>query len=446
MSESREQRQKALEERRQRIAQLKETRNRRVGDTARVQASVTANLDDYVSDLLSSSEPVVAVAEVKEASALPLETSSSSAAAPAAAIPVVHIPTPPAAIPKAETFEFGTQTEEDLLVVVLDEEEKVNDDNPNDDGNPNTAKEKDTNDNNDTETTTTHHDPKFLSQEQVQKEVSTKPFSDFLHTTSKKVERLLGTPSSLLSELLVDHVGQVPFANNTMNDSENAPKDERQFIANRQVYECPKWTSGRDMTHVDWSPWHRDCVLATYDRRGARSTTGSTSSIAVAARSPHDTPSDSLTPRSGELQSDGLALIWNNAMPQRPEHVFTCGSPVTTGRFHPTEAPLVVGGCDSGQVVVWDVRAGRLPVQKSTLVVVSGSSSNKQVKGHAHSINSMAVLEGGVRTFVLIVLDLHCICIVDSFVSCCFSVCTPHFTVRNCDELLGWQNQFLVLE
>jgi len=114
-------------------------------------------------------------------------------------------------------------------------------------------------------------------------------------------------------------------------------------------------------------------------------------SSAVKVLSPDDTPSDSLAPRSGELLSDGLALVWNLAMPNRPEHIFTCGSPVTTTRFHPTESALVIGGCQSGQVVVWDVRAGRMPVQKSILTTTASGNS----KGHTHPICAMEVTEGG---------------------------------------------------
>jgi len=86
----------------------------------------------------------------------------------------------------------------------------------------------------------------------------------------------------------------------------------------------------------------------------------------------------------------GLALVWNLSMPTRPEHIFTCGSPVTTGRFHPTESSLVIGACQSGQLVVWDIRAGRLPVQRSSLTAIVGGS-----KSHTHPICSMEVIEGG---------------------------------------------------
>ena len=79
-------------------------------------------------------------------------------------------------------------------------------------------------------------------------------------------------------------------------------------------------------------------------------------------------------------------------MPNRPEHIFTCGSPVTTTRFHPTESNLIIGGCQSGQVVVWDVRAGRMPVQKSSLTTTMSGNS----KGHTHPICAMQIVEGGV--------------------------------------------------
>jgi dynein intermediate chain len=83
------------------------------------------------------------------------------------------------------------------------------------------------------------------------------------------------------------------------------------------------------------------------------------------------------------------------AMPTRPEHIFTCGSPVLSCRFHPTEPALVVGGCQSGQVVVWDVRAGRLPVQRSSLATVARANS------HSHPICAMEIIEGGVSTCYL---------------------------------------------
>jgi dynein intermediate chain len=228
---------------------------------------------------------------------------------------------------------------------------------------------------------------KVLAAEEVEKELSSDAFSSFLNSTSKKVERVLG--SDLLADLLVDYDGD---ADGTKRASTKI-SDGSKFLASRQIYECPKWTASRDVTDMDWSPLHRELMLCGYHMPTSSSGLGQpVGSSAVKVISPDDTPSDSLAPRSGELLSDGLALVWNLAMPNRPENIFTCGSPVTSTRFHPTESALIIGGCQSGQIVVWDVRAGRMPVQKSVLTTTASGNS----KGHTHPVCAMEVVEGGV--------------------------------------------------
>ena len=186
-------------------------------------------------------------------------------------------------------------------------------------------------------------------------------------TASKKVERLLGAP--VLVDLLDYSPSQAAAATTTAESSSSAAAAS---LVNYHVQlECPKWTSTRDCTYMDWSPNHRELMLASYHTPAnlvsAASPTAAgnqpNKNMAVSSLRPDkDTPSASLLPRSGELQSDGLALVWSLAMPTRPEHIFTCASPVLTSKFHPTEHHLIVGGCQSGQLVVWDIHAGRLPV------------------------------------------------------------------------------------
>lgn len=403
MSESaaRAQRATALEEKRRRLEDLKKRRDVRGQDTARVQASATVNLDEYIDGLLKEPE-----AGAKDSSAhdnTSIEKSVSVDHVPNGAntnnadtkpvhravnnVVAVSAPAPP---PKyVETFTVSTQTE-DYEFPAADEpedeedgterkelEETLEEASPNDD----------------------EKDPKILSSEEVQKEVASQPFSSFINTASKKVERMLGTP--LLSDLLVDYIGEKDTKGGMMDSTKDA---NDKFLQSRQVYECSKWTSGRDVTDMDWSPLHRELLLSTYHMpMSSASSIPAKGQTAVSAVSPNDTLSSSLTPRSGELQSDGLALIWSLSMPNRPEHIFTCGSPVTAGRFHPTDATLVMGGCESGQLVVWDLRSGRLPVQKSALTTVAGASS----KGHTHPIGSMEIIEGGVSATAMIVLSLQ---------------------------------------
>lgn len=389
-SASRTQRASALEEKRRRLEDLKKRRERRGEDTANLKASVTANLDDYIDGLLSQptggtsddshknhEEHVAALEPARQ------DSTDDDGKSTQSAMSNVIADAAPAPIPKVvETFTVSTQTEDFELPSNRDMEQDEEDE---------TEKEKPTIekvDESKIQPSVEEKDPKILTIKEIEKEVSLQPFSSFINTASKKVERMLGTP--MLSEILADFVGEAD--GKQLSDTKDANADK--FLSSRQVYECPKWTSGRDVTDIDWSQLHRDLVLSTYHvpMSAGSSAPLPKGSAAISALHPRDTLSSSLTPRSGELQSDGLALIWSLSMPSRPEHIFTCGSPVTSGRFHPTETTLVIGGCESGQLVVWDFRAGRLPVQKSALTTVTGSSS----KGHTHPIGLMEIIEGGV--------------------------------------------------
>jgi dynein intermediate chain len=385
----RKQRASALEEKRRRLEELKKARSRRAEDTAKVRASATANLDDYIDGLLASQptgidgtaskdegEPAQPHTAVEKAAD---DKSTASAASNVIAEPA---PAPPPKL--VETFTIATQTDEEefpeVLEVELDEE-----DNPEEREKLATAETEETAVDVPVEE---EKEPKLLSTEEVQKEISSGSFPSFINTASKKVERMLGAP--FLGDLLVDYVGQTDGVERETKDS-----DESRYLSSRQVFECPKWTATRDVTDLDWSPLHRELILSTYHMPNSTTATlHAKGSTAVSAISPDATNSSSLTPRSGELLSDGLALVWSLTMPTRPEHIFTCGSPVLTGRFHPTEPTLVIGGCESGQIVVWDVRAGRLPVQKSAFTTVTGASS----KGHTHPIGNMEIIQGGVST------------------------------------------------
>lgn len=415
-STSREQRAKALEERKRRLEEMRNRRNRR-DETS----SKSSNLDEYIDGLLSQEQPVALapgpetelsqteggvingdpVADGKDSTT----TTTGDGLAAATDQNIIAVSAPPPAPKNVETFTVSTQTE------IEDFPEKPTTSPPEeasglDEGEISTEK---ITENEENATEADQHqnrdpNPRLLSEEELEKEITMPPFSTFLNTSSKKVERLLGS-STDVSKLLVNYVGEND--DKTLNDQTNANNDAfEKCISSSQIFECPKWTQGRDITDLDWSTLHREFVLSTY-----ASPRTFHKSAAVTAVSPKETLSSSLTPRSGELQSEGLALVWSLSMPQRPEHIFTCGSPITTGRFHPTEATLVLGGCESGQLVIWDVRAGRLPVQKSSIMGTT--------KGHSQPINCMRVVDGGVSTRY----SMHCVW--NKMQTCCLSVLVP---------------------
>lgn len=406
---ARAQRQAALEAKKKRLEELKARRQQRAQNSvsaqeqARAKIAASSNLDSYIDGLLkvpgsASASTRTTGTESVTSSVTPTENgvagvesaarhseSASSSENKATDVPT-PIQQPAIQIIKAETFEMGTQTAVDDSSSMIDAGagEDPEPPPPSDESNDQAPMEG-TGDELMVEEETS--EAKVLSTEEVEKELSSEAFSSFLNITSKKVERVLG--SDLLADLLVGYDGG---SDDKDRDTQKA-SDGSKFLTSRQKYECPKWTSSRDVTDMDWSPLHRELMLCGYHMPSFSSSLGQPiGSSAVKVVSPDDTPSDSLAPRTGELLSDGLALVWNLAMPNRPEHIFTCGSPVTTVRFHPTESTLIIGGCQSGQIVVWDIRAGRMPVQKSVLTTtVSGNS-----KGHTHPICAMEVIEGGV--------------------------------------------------
>jgi len=403
MSESaaRAQRAAALEEKRKRLEELKARRTQRGADSATsgsAKVSSTGNLDEYIDDLLKKPGPggasLPAITSTSAATNAPeLVAEQAGFQQPAAPPPattnnahaeVAPVPVSPSGhVKMVETFTVCTQTEEEDFPEQSppEQEDEAGEDDKRLEGIEGASK-----DIGETSKEDQAEDPKILSPEELEGEIGAKAFSEFLNTASKKIERVLGAPQ--LADLLVDHVGEM----DGVKRNESKVSDGSVFLASRQLFECPKWTANRDVTDLHWSPLHRELMLSTYDMpmSAASSNQLSKGSAAISAFSPGGTSSSSLTPRNCELQSDGLALVWSLVMPSRPEHIFTCGSPVLSGRFHPAEAPLVIGGCQSGQLVVWDIRAGRLPVQRSSLTTTSGS------KGHAFPICSMDLLEGGV--------------------------------------------------
>ena len=379
---SRAQRAAALEEKRRKLDELKKKRAMRAG--AVTEQRTSGNLDEYIDGLLQQSAPPAALqpsaapatspAEATTTAEAPKDAKSNDVPAPPPA-PAAPAPPPP---PKVETFTVGIQTEpweddtetEETPAITPAPTDKF--------GTREETKKEEPVD----------HEPALLSEEQVATEVTRPDFGAFLTTASKKVERILG--SSEYQQTLLWDVGTAP---ESTDDTSAAASS---LVTGKQVYEAGKWTAHRDVTDLCWSSHHRDVFLAAYH---APSTPYSMTTIMH-----RKGDSSMLTPRSGELQADGLVLLWSLSMPHRPEHVLTCASPVLKVRQSSTPH-MVLGGCASGQVVVWDVRAGgRYPVQTSALS--SSTSSKQSQQGHVHPICGMEITDGGVCYFVLKVKSL----------------------------------------
>jgi dynein intermediate chain, cytosolic len=85
----------------------------------------------------------------------------------------------------------------------------------------------------------------------------------------------------------------------------------------------------------------------------------------------------------------GLIMLWNVHAPSRPEYTFHCqGADILSARFSPFHPHLIIGGCYTGQVCLWDTRAmsrsGGAPVLKTPQ---SGSHL-----GHNHPVYSISII------------------------------------------------------
>eukprot|EP00956_Cyclotella_meneghiniana_P012465 scaffold17726_cov53-Cyclotella_meneghiniana.AAC.1 len=410
-------RQKAIAEKKRRLEEIKARRNAAAAPSSSSSSGAPNNLDDYIDELLKSPAPIAAAVEDKKmvetedttSAAVP---SNDDAAVVKEAAPAVISESQPAAmtmmIPQVqvERFEIAIQCEEDdfpppSLMDEDDDIEDIEDDESQQDSN-----------NHDNNTDEIQHSfshasdkqstepPPLLTQAALSKLVSTSEFTHFISTASKRVERVLGSSSEEGLFATLSGWAGVDFVNDYQDDDDdaNTKKGKRTkieqhpyqiggFFNSKSTYQYVDWTEGRNITDVEWCPSHPEWVLTSYNRKqsfgsvcGNNNSNSSSSSNnynnnnnpSTRHLSPHDPSSSFLSTtslsHSSSTPNEGIVVIYNLIMDTRPEHIFTAGCPIVRTKFHPTEHPkLVLGGGTSGQLLVWDARVGRSPVQRSSV-------------------------------------------------------------------------------
>ncbi|KAJ1544789.1 hypothetical protein HK405_008384, partial [Cladochytrium tenue] len=170
--------------------------------------------------------------------------------------------------------------------------------------------------------------------------VGSEHFHDFISRSSKLVERALTDKFDLLRDytLTQDNQGDA-----------NGGKGVKYVCA----FYDDRWSKNRTIMDCGWSPKYPELLLAAYNKNQA------------AIHEP-----------------DGLVMLWNLHLPDRPEFIFHSQSDVTTAIFSEFHPNLVIGGTYSGQILIWDTRAKNLPVLKTPL-----SSA-----GHTHPVYSMTMV------------------------------------------------------
>jgi dynein intermediate chain len=182
--------------------------------------------------------------------------------------------------------------------------------------------------------------------------VTSASFCGFVENSCRIMERALMQTAH--SNLLIDYVS---------DDADSARAAGSNIMSLESCFEEDA-TRGRPVMDIQFSSSHPELFLVCY---GARSG----SSVRKAA--------PASLPKHSEDDPAGLVCVWSNMFPNRPEFKFLASSPVLSGCFHEEEQRLIYGGCYTGQILLWDMRAKALPVQRTSL---SG-------KGHKHPVYSV---------------------------------------------------------
>lgn len=186
-----------------------------------------------------------------------------------------------------------------------------------------------------------------LTSEELNAVTSSDDFMDFVERSSKVIERALDQEYDILADY------QLSGENGVEDDDEYSTGRGRRRVKEVAQFYDERWSKKRMISDINFSPKFPELLLAAYTKNPS---------------APHD--------------PDGLVQVWNMHLHDRPEFVFHAQSDVLAAKFSPFHPNLIVGGCYSGQVLLWDTRAKSAPVQKTPL---TGS-------GHTHPVYSVDIV------------------------------------------------------
>ncbi|KAI9052794.1 hypothetical protein LZ554_003067 [Drepanopeziza brunnea f. sp. 'monogermtubi'] len=189
-----------------------------------------------------------------------------------------------------------------------------------------------------------------LTHEELTAVTSSEDFMDFVERSSKVIERALDQEYDILADYALSGENGVEDDDDEYGNTRG--KGRRRVKEVAQFYD-ERWSKKRMISDINFSPKFPELVLAAYTKNPS---------------APHD--------------PDGLVQVWNMHLHDRPEFVFHAQSDVLAAKFSPFHPNLIIGGCYSGQVLLWDTRAKSAPVQKTPL---TGS-------GHTHPVYSIDIV------------------------------------------------------
>ncbi|CAD8067036.1 unnamed protein product [Paramecium sonneborni] len=167
---------------------------------------------------------------------------------------------------------------------------------------------------------------KNISMEEINSIVQSQSFQRFFSRSSKTIEKAI-------------HGGEVDVLEDLMNTQQVAQEIGKDNLTKLLSFSDKVYTENRVVTSIQWSPTLPNTFLAAYSQNEEGSITDQV----------------------------GVVLLWSLQLKSRPEFYCFANSPITSACFHPFSPNVVLGGLYNGQVVVWDLRAKHTPEKRSTL-------------------------------------------------------------------------------
>ena len=198
-----------------------------------------------------------------------------------------------------------------------------------------------------------------LTSDQLHTMTSTDDFLSFVERSSKVIERALDDSYDLLADYTVSN-GPEDGVSDEENFSYSKSSRKSHTLRQTQQFGDSKQSRRRQISDLQFSPHFPELLLSSH------------------TKDPNTINDPS-----------GLLMLWNVHAPSRPEFTFySQGADILSARFSPFHPNLIIGGCYTGQVCLWDTRAisnsGGAPVLKTPQ---SGSHL-----GHNHPIYSISII------------------------------------------------------
>ncbi|KAF2674745.1 putative dynein intermediate chain [Microthyrium microscopicum] len=194
---------------------------------------------------------------------------------------------------------------------------------------------------------------RVLTEEEREAVITSQDFREFVDSSTKIIDRALDEQY----DILFDYARGSGRLDDDEEDEGYSKGRSRRGRRVKQIaqYWDERWSNKRMISDIDFSPKQPELMLASFTKNPS------------APQEPH-----------------GLVQLWSSGLRSRPERIFhNPSSDILTARFSPFHTDLIVGGCYSGQVLIWDKReASPLPVQKTPLTGL----------GHTHPIYSLDIV------------------------------------------------------